>query len=272
MPSILITCIEGNEDALALGGVLADWLSAKPVAVHVLPWPDYMLGDDAGLAFERRADRVFTIARNHLPNVETRVVHSHSVVEGLLEAANHGPGGVIVVGAGNKSWDWLWPHSVASSLLEHCRAAVAVVPPGYAANAGAGIGRVGIAVEATECSQETVAVGARIAGRANARISLFIAGGSHDSAPDQVPFLEAAAWSDSAQLEQHKIEGQFLRGLLAARDEVDLLVVGPRCGRIRRMLRRSTTDHLIRKPPCPVLVVTNYAAADTGVPPKPAGE
>lgn len=256
--SVLIACAEGNGDPLALGATLAGQLEAKPIAVHVLPWPDYMLGDDAGLAFERRAERAFLLARELLPDLETRVIHSHSVVEGLIESANQDPDAVIVVGAGDRRWDWLWPSSVPASMLDRSRAALAIAPRGYPATARGEIGRAGIVVDGSN-SQRAVAAGAAIARRLNAPISLFISDPRHvGGGPGQSQLL-AAAGLGGVQLEQRTIEGPFVNGLLAACHDLDLVVVGPRRGWRRRKFRRSVADHLIRKASCPVLVITDNA-------------
>ncbi len=121
------------------------------------------------------------------------------------------------------------------------------------------------AVEDPERPHETVAVGAQVVGRADAQISL-LGHGRYEAAHPQVLFLEPAARSGCTQVEQRTVGARFISGLLAACHDLDLLVVAPQ-GWIRRRLRRSAADYLIRTAPCPVLVATNHVAASATVSP-----
>jgi nucleotide-binding universal stress UspA family protein len=116
---------------LALGRLLASALQATPLGVHVLPHPDYMLGDDAGLMFERRAKRVASRVEEQLAPLGGRAltIHSHKVAEGLLEAAREHGAAAIVLSCDDVG---SLPGATTRRLLRHAECAVALAPPGYA--------------------------------------------------------------------------------------------------------------------------------------------
>jgi nucleotide-binding universal stress UspA family protein len=116
---------------MALGRLLANALESTPLGVHVLPHPDYMLGDDAGLMFERRAKRVASRVEEQLAPLGGRALtfHSHKVAEGLLETARQQRAAAIVLGCDSAG---SLPGATTRSLLRHAECAVALAPPGYA--------------------------------------------------------------------------------------------------------------------------------------------
>ena len=92
---VLIACSDRPEAgaALALGRLLAAGLEASPLGVHVIPHPDYMLGDDAGLMFERRAQRIASRVEEELSPLGGRAltIPSHSVAHHRGHLRHHRP-------------------------------------------------------------------------------------------------------------------------------------------------------------------------------------
>ena len=96
----------------------------------MLPQPDYMLGDDPGLMFERRAERVASDVSAELAPLGGRAltIHSHSVAEGLLELTRRHGAAAIVLGCDDPG---SLPGATTRSLLRHAKCSVALAPPGY---------------------------------------------------------------------------------------------------------------------------------------------
>jgi hypothetical protein len=89
-----------------------------------------MLGDDPGLMFERRAERVASHVSAELAPLGGRAltIHSHSVAEGLLELTRRHRAAAIVLGCDDPG---SLPGATTRSLLRHAECSVALASPRY---------------------------------------------------------------------------------------------------------------------------------------------
>lgn len=280
-----------GEDALALGALLAELLDARPLVARVFGRPagvvdpkeiEQALAEEAEASSAKVPDRLLALAPR------TVAVAHDSVGGALFEIASDEDAIAIVVGSGRRGLlGRVSPGSVGQSLLHGAPCAVAVAPRGFAEAGADAVLRVGAGFDGSPESSVALDVAIAIATRCRARLSIF-------TVADHTNLGYATSWSVLTAGELHDyeleskqrildqglgrvpgdlpVEGRLMRGtagqnLVAASEDVDLLVVGSRAyGPLRRTLLGSASTKLLHDAHCPTLVLARGVSADAFAP------
>jgi nucleotide-binding universal stress UspA family protein len=261
---------EGGRDALELGRVLCTATGASALVVDVLfagPLPmEFALlpaeeADEAGAAFE--------VARETLAGieVETRAYGGGSPAAILTSIAEEEELDGIVVGSPRRSGlDRLLSGSVAISVLDGAHTDVCVAPPDYADTPHDGIDTVAVGYLGTPESKVALSRALQLAPRGRIEILTVVEppvplSPRGENLTKPLDPGQVAAEGVGMVPAGTAVEARLLSGAAAPELEeacaegVDLLVVGSRgYGPVRRVLLGSTSGHVVRHAPCPVLV------------------
>jgi nucleotide-binding universal stress UspA family protein len=160
--------------------------------------------------------------------------------------------------------------SVGEALLHGAPVPVVVAPRDYAAHPHDGLGTVAVAYDGGKESRAALAYAQSIAAERGARLQVLTVERPTNpvdgaiaytlSLPEDVEDLQRQALREvdpSLELRRRMLHGQTAEAIAdACAEGVNLLVVGSRgYGTVDRVLLGSTSGTLIRKSPCPVLVV-----------------
>jgi nucleotide-binding universal stress UspA family protein len=277
-----------GDDALALGGLLAEVLAAKPIVLSALPYPRHLVGamDAADLqeALDRDTAERFDQARETLSplEVEPRAVASQAPARALYETAADEDALAVVIGSDHRGKiGRVLPGSVGRSLLHGAPCAVAVAPRGYAEGAHR-LGRIGVAFDGSPESWTALETGIALTARLHGSILLVTV-----AMPPQYGYGSLALLSDGAlqTAEQHsrsrtlrmaaeripagmKADTRLLNGdpadvIAAVTGDVGLMLIGSRgYGPLRRTLLGSVATGVISRAACPVMVLPRAAGSD----------
>lgn len=273
---------ERGDDALALGRALAGAAHGAEVLVTTVY---EQLSPKSALADERpaqarlrvAAEEVVAGARRRWPELDEdalQTVCANSPSGGLHRFAEEHAADVIVTGSSHRSpVGRIWPGSVADRTLHGSPCAVAVAPPGFAGRAGQGLRRIGVGFDGTPEARAGVREAARLAAASGATLVLVWVISVESAFPvafdytgyvsdlhevAQTQLADAAAnVPEGVPVERREIEGRPADELVAADLHLDLLVLGSRgYGPVRRVLLGGVSSRVVRRAPCPVLVVT----------------
>lgn len=268
---------DGGRDALELARVLADCAEqASALVVHSLysgslPMEYARLPEDeAG-----EADPVFAEAEDALADleVETRAYGGGSPAGILTRLAEEEEFDAIVVGSPHRgAIGRVVLGSVAESLLNGAPADVAVAPAGYADEMHWRVREIAVGYDGSPESKLALQRAEALAEGPNAKIELVTVVVPPVARPVMVP----GAYAPQVPPEPEKVINQGVHSidhslaamavrrdgdpaaqlLEACAERVDLLVVGSRgYGPLARVLLGSVSREVIRKAPCPVLMV-----------------
>jgi nucleotide-binding universal stress UspA family protein len=266
---------DGGRDALELTRVLAEATDASVLVVTVLPYgplpiPYEILEEEEA----ERAAPLFDEARERLGEleIETRAFGGGSPAGVINDLAEREKVDTIVVGS---------PHrgpvgrtligSVADGLLHGAPCEVAAAPRGFAAEEHGPFRTIAVAYDDTEEAKAALARAEAVARACRATIVVYTVsapptvvpgatGYTPAIAPEAGPIVTRAVKGVDERL---AATGRALAGtpaptIAAACEEAgaDLLVAGSRgYGPVMRVLVGSVSTQLLRKSPCPVLVV-----------------
>jgi nucleotide-binding universal stress UspA family protein len=274
----------GADDALAFASRVARATGASMRLVAVYPYDD--LGTraaDAGLRdyLQEDADAVLAVAAESISSVDvaTEAIADVSPSRALQAAAERRAAPLIVVGSTHRgAIGRVLPGSTGERLL-HGSSAVAIVPRGYAKDAGE-IATVGMGYDGSDEAAVALDAACRIARRFDATLHVF---GVFDATRVGRPALMTGpAWStmrdehEAAQRKQLEqavaalpdavgAQPRFLDGrpgdeLARQSQAVDVMVVGSRGrGPLSAVLRGGATHALLAHAACPVIVVPRSA-------------
>jgi nucleotide-binding universal stress UspA family protein len=257
------------EDAVALGELIARGGGASLVLVHVLT---RLASAGASLdvvpgALLRSARRRKAALREAASTVGAwpQHVHAPSTSRGLAHAAGELEADLLVVGSSHRAGvHRALAGDVALQLLDEAPCPVAVAPRGYSRRYAIRLLSIGVGFDGSVESGRAVEVASHLAHEQAAELKVVVAleaaNGGTDGQPDRVASaLQEVASSLGTST---KLECTFLAGAPAealareARNGLDLLVLGSRgYAPMRRALLGSVSAELVRKAPCPVLVV-----------------
>ena len=277
--------LEGGNDALALGRLIADASDAELVVAGVFPEIDGY----AAYGFEpdrRTQEEKFTVKVQSVADgagAMAKAFQSSSAARGLHDLAEEIDADLVVVGSSRRSkFGEMLAGNVGLGLLHGSPCAVAIAPCGYADTATKltsitlgfdGSHEAGMALE--DAVELTRASGAKLRivscidsppiilgkgsgtsggrGELNNRIETYMRG-QLDRALQSVP--------KEVEAEATLLVGNPAKRLAEAAEGSDLLVLGSRAyGPLRRVLLGSISRSLIRSAPCPVLVHPRPAKA-----------
>lgn len=289
MSKIVIGLVDSEQgrDALALGGQLAEKLAARPVVVSALPYSTQLMGaEQVERALEGDTRDLFALAGEQLDGLdpEFRALGDRSPARSLYRVAEEEDAVAIVVGSTHRgAIGHVLPGSVAVNLLTGAPCAVAVAPHGYAGRDDRRLLRIGIAFDGSDESQAALEAAIGLALLLRAGLVLINAVGPPGYGyGEALSVLSAEQIHTARQAEARRVlelgvarvpaeltaDPRLINGdpgsaLAEAAADVGLLVLGSRrYGPLRRTLIGSVSTAVIRKAPCPVLVLPRGAGPD----------
>ncbi len=301
-PPIVIGLVESEEgrDALALGGQLAQKLDATPIVVAALPYSADLLGrEQLSRALAQDTETRFALARRDLDGLrpQTRAVAGDSPARALYEVAEDEGATVIVIGSTHRGpFGHVLPGSVGANLLSGAPCAVAVAPRGYRRRDDRRLRRVGVGFDGSPESWTALETGIGLARRLRAELAVITAVGPPGYGyGEALSVLTAEEFHTRRQEDARRVldlglarvpgqltaNGRLVNGeapeaLVSAAAGLDLLLMGSRSyGPLRRTLLGSAATAVIRRSPCPVMVLPRGAGVDPlrlGVAARPAAE
>jgi nucleotide-binding universal stress UspA family protein len=279
-----------GDDATVLGADLARSTGEELVVVTVYPeenpigmgkvdaeWVSYMR--EQALEISGRAHD-FLSGRG--VEASYRVVGSHSAAHGLDDVAEELGASMIVVGSTPRgARRRISPGSTGERLLHGAICPVAIAPRGLRDRAhDATVGRIGVAYVESPEAQEALRVGADLAQRTGATLTLYtvvapraefspIGGRSSEESLMQAVRESVRTGLDNARASlpeglsvgEEVLEGDIVDELASLDEhEVDLLVCGSRgYGPVRRVLLGGVSGRLSRRAASPLIVVPRGA-------------
>jgi nucleotide-binding universal stress UspA family protein len=266
-----------GEDALALGGILSDVLSAQPRIVTALPFSSTAMGRrnlETSLSVDTA--EMLEVARDRLAALEptSRAIASRSPAKGLAELALATDTSMIVIGSSHRGpLGHVVFGSTAERLLRDSPVPVSVAPRGFSKAGGRHLLRVAVAYDGSAESIRAVEAGIELAERTHGSLTLL-----HVVKPPATGYgaferimLEAEGETPPARAildeglrrvpDGVPTEGRLLHGdaagaLSAAAKDFNLLVMGSRSrGPLLRTALGSVSGPLARRAPCPILII-----------------
>lgn len=282
-----------GDDALALGRALARLVADPQVVVttvHPALIPKSSKGEPTARELELRdeAARVLERARDRWaepPPAAFEPTRASSPASGLHRLAREREMELIVVGASQRQGlGRIWHGSATEQTLQGSPRPVAVAPPDYAAARGADprLERIGLAYDGTrEADHALELVGELVAGSdatvvvvdvvetaftsvAAAYSEALLGDELRERADADLARAEATLRDlGAARVERQRREGTPADELIAASEQLDLLVLGSRShGPALRLLLGTVSSRVVRGAHCPVLVFPRSAATE----------
>lgn len=273
-----------GDDAVALGGLLARSLGARPILTSVIPRP--AITDEPELSGRIESVRELLEGwpsdplRDLDPEVEP--ISAPSIGAALHDLAERNGSGLIVIGSTSRSiFGRALLGSVGEALVHGSPTAVAVAPRGFARSGGRSFSTIGVGYDGTGESQRALELAVEITSGLDGDLTIV---GVRDveplGYPDVVAVLAAEPLVDSLENEFERSVGEIaeelngkvrtrsclLRGdparsLIRKSSEVDLLVVGSRSyGPLKRVLLGRVGLKLMKKAHCPLVVLPRGAS------------
>lgn len=274
-----------GEDALALGGILCEVLSARPTIVTALPFSSTAMGrENLNLSLSADTAEMLAVARDRLAPLEatSKAVASRSAARGLAQLALAGDACMVVVGSSHRGpIGHVVFGSTAERLLQDSPVPVSVAPRGFSESSDRRLDRIIAAYDGSVESTRALDAAIELAKRTHAGLTLVYAveppltgygafgqavlGMERDG--DEPPgnaVLQRGLRRVPGDL---VAEGRLVHGFPAevladAAKHTDLLVLGSRGrGPLMRTALGSVSGPLARRAPCPVLVVPHGGVA-----------
>jgi nucleotide-binding universal stress UspA family protein len=277
---------EGGRDALALAAGLASVFASELVAVHAYTH-DLFLGrgetPDFDSVMHDNAEETLT---GELERADV-VAHVSAVPDGspgraLHLAAKLQHGDLIVVGSAHRGViGRVHAGDAAMGTLHGAECPVIVAPRGLAER-GSQLRTIGVGFDGSPEARAAAELARDLAAATGAQLKVIRA--VEPPRPGGPALGYDADWTQRAEARRDEVQAE-LDALLAelgdiatgevvvgdpatelayAGNELDLLVTGSRgYGPVRRVMLGSTSARLVREAPCPVLVLTRGAEAET---------
>ncbi|MFI4985500.1 MAG: universal stress protein [Solirubrobacterales bacterium] len=284
MPQPIVVGFDGSEhgsDALALGRALAATLSTRLVVI-IAYTPEQWLWAPGTADPMDRDERERLVARGEAAfsgqdRVEFRTVASPSAAGALHAEAERERAQIIVVGSSHRgTMGRMLLGTVTQEVLDAAPCAVAVAPPGLAANREIRFSRIGVGFDDTPAAHDALAVAHSFARCAGAELRLLWAAHLSTRALPQAftsylnpDYFEDVRAEVADRLEQAAapiredvsvradiVPGQTTAALVKQTERLSLLVLGSRgYGPLSRVLLGSISRRVANDARCPVLVV-----------------
>lgn len=278
---------EHEDDALQLGRLLAEVLSARPIVFTALPWPAYLAGpEELQKQAEAEMEWKFAVISDELRHLdaETMVTTSQSPAESLEAIADAEDADLIVIGSASRGpIGRTLLGSVSGSVVTGSSHAVAIAPHGYAEQTSRRLLEFAVAFDGSPEAWAALETGVGLAERCHGSLTVI-------AVADYPYYGYATSWSvlttgeirDAEHTEKRRVldlamkripeglgaESRLLTGsagvlLSEVSGEFDLLIAGSRSyGPLRRTLLGSTTHKLAQSAGCPVLILPRAAGVD----------
>ena len=300
MPSKIIVGCDGSpqsDDALALGQLLAGFMGAEVLAVHVYPthWAWSGIGYAAYLQLlERKAEHLLedTVpAADDGVSTGLRAIPSASPARGLHTIAEEEDAALIVVGSRHcGAVGRVLPGAVGELLLRGAPCPVAIAPVEYAGRDAAQLRTVAVGYDGRAEARLALSLALDLARAGKAALRIICVNPPLPPTPAGAPDVglttlipatrqahqevldEASAAAEAdVRCEPLLLDGEPSETLLAQTERgVDLLVLGSRgYGRARQVLLGGVSHRLAHGAACPVLIVPQGTAGES---PRPMAE
>jgi nucleotide-binding universal stress UspA family protein len=286
-----------GEDALALGGVFSEVLSARPMIVTALPFSSTAMGRrNLELSLSVDTAEMLAVARDRLATLQptARAIASRSPAKGLAEVSLATDVAMMVIGSSHRGpLGHVVFGSTAERLLHEAPVPVAVAPRGFSTDGASQLHRLAVAYDGSAEAIHALETGIELSERTNGSLTLL-----HVVEPPVTGYgafeeilldAEGEEPPGKAILDEGLLrvpasapaDGQLLHGdapgsLANAAKSFDLLIMGSRGrGPLLTTALGSVSGPLARKAPCPILVIprggtdgvlagTKHAAARQG--------
>jgi nucleotide-binding universal stress UspA family protein len=287
-PPPILVGFDGSEhgrDALALGRALAATLSTRLI-VTIAYTPEQWLWAPGTADPMDRDERERIVAQAEAAfsagdRVEFHTVASPSAAGALHAEAEREQAQIIVVGSSHRgAMGRMLLGTVTQEVLDAAPCAVAVAPPGLAANPEIRFSTVGVGFDDTPAAHDALAVARSFAARARADLRLvwaahlatralplaFTSYLNYDYLQQVRAEVEdrlqqaAAPIREDISVGTEILHGQTIAALVKRSERLDLLVLGSRgYGPPSRVLVGSVSRRVLNDARCPVLVVPRGA-------------
>lgn len=276
---------ERGRGAVSLAHAISSATGAKLLLVGVyhnppLPFPTTYAEQHEGLERDLRAVRD-ELAPEALVEIHADMSPAHA----LRHVARYEHADLVVVGSRHRRrLQQILEGDHAMQVLHGARCAVAVAPDPLAPRPE--LRRIGVGVDATPESAVATEMAAELARRTGARLRLIAV--ADDSFPTWVGDVSSAAVAEAmdpiidsrataagellsermASCDGVAVDGDVVVGnpsgeLILASEELDLLVLGSRrWGPVKRLALGSTSERVIRRTACPVLIPPRLETAE----------
>lgn len=274
---------EPARDAVTLGSALACALHDELIVLNVYPddplSESFALGAPPDEVFAGLAQEVVQRAASDAPAARRVTTAAHSVAAGLHQYASHDEVELLAVGSSHRSAvGRVLLGTNATRAVQGAPCAVAVAPRGLT-DQDWSLREIAVAYDGSEEADEALTFARRIAAAADATIRLvtiiptvMTGWGSYVYVPDPAGAYRQLA-HEHAEREQQAAahagerreirDGRTVDELLAVSRDVDLLLIGSRSyGPVRRLMLGSTSQTVVLKSSCPVIVVPRGARSD----------
>jgi nucleotide-binding universal stress UspA family protein len=298
MPRTIIIGVDGSDrddDALALGGLLAETLSARVLTVSICSYPALSDSEDElARAILDQAQSIAARAGGRLRGVaaEARALASWSPAHGLERVARDEHAEIVVVGSSRRgALGRVMAGSTPERLMHDAPCAVAIAPLGYADADEHALAAIGVGFDGGPESRAALDAAAELARAARGKLTVIGVVGIFAGPLVQSPAtaLEYVADVDLLREREQRIAREAIAGLAGIDVEIqtpagdagitlvdlssqlDLLLVGSHAyGPLRRLLHGSVSTRLARSADCPVLVLAPGGQAESEAPPATA--
>jgi nucleotide-binding universal stress UspA family protein len=275
-------------------GIAAARFTGAPLIIAAAHASPSALGPEGHAIVEEELDESAGESLDHLAKdlrangirAECRALPGHSAAHALHEAAEEFGAGLLVVGSTERgSAGKLLPGSTAERLMHGAPCAIAVVPRSW--EPGGGLNTIGVAYVDTPEGHKALENAVTLAQRSGARLRVLNAakprglsgtfgggdpltrGTGYEELASAVRAaaeraVEAAIAGQSVEVEPDVSVGDPADFLIAASENVDLLICGSRgYGPTRAVLLGGVSRRVTREARCPVIVLPH--GAETGL-------
>ena len=272
-----------GEDALELGRRICEVLDATPLVATVIAHPrNGAETDEFDKAVQAYCERLFAKARERLDglDVQAKPMINDSPAAGIYELTDWlNPTAIVIGSTRNGTSRRVQVGTVGGSLLSGVHSSVAVAPRGYA-DADAGLGRIGVAIDGASESRRGLSAATLLADRLSVGLRIisvmgqphYVLGGLLSPlGPEEYREYKQKEWEqvyedarervpDGVPTEPVLLHGDPAEALVEASSDLDLLVLGSRgYGPVKGTLLGGVSARVMAAAACPVLVVPRGA-------------
>jgi nucleotide-binding universal stress UspA family protein len=270
-PIVLASKLRARGGSLTLAHVVSGGIRS-----HIGPADEYELG-----ARKRIQEMLEQAGKDAGVEADLRWWESDSAGRGLHEMCESMGADLLVIGSSRQgATGQVLIGDDSHAAINGVPCAVAIAPVGYAAGAGE-IATVGVAYDGSPESEHALELARTVASERDAKLAalevvtlphyLFLGGRASDDATVEQQLDEARTRLGALDgVESSAVSGEPADELASWSASLDLLVCGSRgYGPLHRLVHGSTSNQLLHKAQCPLLVLNRRAAAHSTT--EPAG-
>lgn len=271
---------ERDDDAIALGGLLAQTTDARALVASVCMYPALSEPDDAFarvLLQEARTVASHAAQRVRGCSAEPRAFASYSAAHGLQQLAKEEDADLVVVGSSRRGGiGRIVAGSTPERLMHDAPCGIAIAPLGYADGSARTLASIGVGFDGGDESRVALDAAAQLARATGAKLTVIGVVGILVGPLVQSPAVgvayageldllrereeriarEAVASVDDVEIAIETPAGDAGIALVKRSSELDLLFVGSHAyGSLRRFFSGSVSTRLARSTACPLVIL-----------------